>query len=101
MLTAALKSAYIDRALLRNMHLFWEFSAFSSDTPVNELTSELINSFIHGLVKQQSNDYESKEMYNSLKALSMSGTIGDIKACAEHFLGEFFERLQSIEASAV
>lgn len=95
-LTAAPYTVCIDRALLRNMHFLGEIDAIAPNVSVEQLTSDHINNFIHGLAKKPSSGYDPKSIDNALNGLSMLNHIADAQARILHFANDFVERLEAI-----
>ena len=95
-LTAASYNVSIDSELLQTMVFLGKFDDIAPDVEAADLTSDHVKTFIDGLVKASTSDFDPKVVDNVLKGIRVQMSIADPEARMLHYVNDFFKRLNSV-----
>ena len=95
-LTTASSRVSVDPGMLRRMHFLGKFKSISPNTAVSDLTSNEIETWVRGMVKNDEKNYDPAIIEKALATLRVPMSIADLEARMMEYCNYFFTRLEYV-----
>ena len=86
----------VDPGMLRRMHFLGKFKSISPNTAVSDLTSNDIETWVRGMVKNDDKNYDPAIIEKALATLRVPMSIADPEARMMEYCNDFFTQLESV-----